>query len=73
MPRTSSDNDALPQCEGPKLQPFKDRKATIRFHRVLGGEESESGAHAHVFEISVGRKHYALKVVSALPLVSAIH
>ncbi len=52
---------ALPQCEGPKLHPLKGRRYTIKFLRLLSDIESEG--HAHVFEISMGFKKYALKVV----------
>lgn len=55
-------NKALPRCEGPKLHPFHDRKAVVTFLRLLSEVDAEG--HAHVFEVLIGSKHYALKVVS---------
>ncbi len=53
--------EPLPQCEGPKLRPFKDHHRAIKFLRLLSDIKSEG--HAHVFEVSIGSKKYALKVV----------
>ena len=53
------DNVPLPQCEGPKLDPFPDSKSTITFRRLIG-----SGGHAYVFEATIDSTAYALKLVS---------
>lgn len=50
----------LPQSEGPKLHPFRDRKSVIKFVRLLSDVESEG--HAHVFKVSIGPRSYALKM-----------
>ena len=52
----------LPQCEGPQLHPFDEHKGTVKFLRLISDLNSEG--HAHVFEVSMGRKKYALKLVS---------
>jgi hypothetical protein len=61
----------LPQCKGPKLNPFSHRKSKVDFIRLLSDSKStgstESGGHAHVFETSIGGETYALKVVSYMP------
>ena len=62
MSRFLNFNKALPRCQGPKLHPFPDRKAVVTFLRLLS--EVDSKGHAHVFEVSIGSEHYALKVVS---------
>ncbi|KAL9577430.1 MAG: hypothetical protein Q9212_006368 [Teloschistes hypoglaucus] len=49
----------LPPCKGPKLHPFPDRYAPIEFERMLSDPEA---ALAHVFEVTIGGKPYALKV-----------
>ena len=64
MNQASNYSKPLPDCKGPKLKPFKDRKATIDFRRLLSAGESEEGGHAHVFEVSIKSVVYALKVVS---------
>ena len=51
----------LPQCEGPKLEPFHDLTSSITFRRLLS---DESDSHAHVFEATIGSTAYALKLVS---------
>jgi Kinetochore Sim4 complex subunit FTA2 len=69
-------NQPLPECQGPKLAPFRYRHAPIKFISRLGvsnDEGSESnvallGAHGFVFKVSVKSKFYALKLVSS-PLV----
>ena len=58
----------LPSCKGPKLGPFKDRKARIDFRRLLNDGDSKSGGHAHVFEVCIKSVVYVLKVVRPLPL-----
>ena len=62
MTLLSNFNKALPRCEGPKLNPFHDRKAVVTFLRLLS--EVDSKGHANVFEVSIGSEYYALKVVS---------
>lgn len=62
MLKTTNFTKPLPQSEGPKLHPFRNRKAPIIFVRLLSDTESEG--HAHVFEVSIGSKQYALKIVS---------
>ena len=57
----------LPQCDGPKLKPFHDPKATLLFHRLISDKDAE-GNCAHVFEVSIGSTKYALKVVGEHPL-----
>lgn len=60
-------NKPLPPCEGPKLEPFKDRHSRIQFIRLLSPapiESSSSGGHSHVFEVRIRRTNYALKIVS---------
>lgn len=54
----------LPECEGPRLAPFKDRKSNIDFVRLLSNNEQDG--HSHVFEVSIKGKAYALKVVRLL-------
>ena len=60
----------LPQCKGPKLKPFPRRKSKVYFIRLLSDSAPagslKSGGHSHVFEVSIGRETYALKVVSYL-------
>ena len=51
----------IPRCEGPKLSPFRDRKAAIEFVRLLSDPELEG--QAYVFEVLIASKPYALKVV----------
>jgi Kinetochore Sim4 complex subunit FTA2 len=65
-------NEPLPRCEGPKLRPFKDRKANIKFVSLLSrgdgdsdsDSDSSSGGHGHVFEVIIASRRYALKIVS---------
>lgn len=78
MPRKQRDRPApLPLCKGPKLAPFPDRRRSIDFIRLLGcdntaepedSEDSEGsngpGSHGYVFEVLIGSKRYALKIVS---------
>ena len=51
----------LPHSEGPRLHRFHDWKLVINFIRLLS--DVESAGHAHVFEVSIGSKAYALKMV----------
>lgn len=53
----------LPQCEGPKLHPFSNRKVDVQFIRLLSNNEQDG--HSHVFEVIINSSHYALKVVNA--------
>lgn len=55
-------NVPLPQCEGPKLDPFPQSKSVIKFRRLLSNKDSEG--HAHVFEATINSTTYALKLVS---------
>ena len=64
MSRTPDFDKPLPDCEGPKLHPFKHRKAAIKFHRLLSDTDMpQAGGDSHVFEVSIRSKVYALKVV----------
>lgn len=51
----------LPECEGPKLHPFADDKASLEFVRLLSDPTLD--ADAHVFEVSIGGQSCALKAV----------
>ena len=73
MAKTPNYDDALPQCPGPKLQPFPQRRLKVIFNRLISDSESakghtDTGGHAHVFAVSIGRKNYALKIVSICPV-----
>ncbi len=63
--------EPLFQCEGPKLHPFCDRESTIGFVRLLSNGGSEG--HSHVFEVSIGSKAYALKMVRPQALINWIY
>ncbi len=52
----------LPECEGPRLAPFNDRKFNIDFVQLLS--DNEQNGQSHVFEVSIKGKAYALKIVS---------
>ena len=54
--------EPLPPCDGPKLKPFHDPEATILFRRLISDKDA-GGNCAHVFEVSIGRTKYELKVV----------
>ncbi len=58
----------LPQCDGPKLHPFADDKASLEFVRLLSDPTLD--ADAHVFEVSIGGQSYALKAVRPLFFIS---
>ncbi len=58
-------DEPLPTCEGPKLDPFHDSKAIVKFKRLLSDKDAEG--HAHVFEASIGSSSFAIKIVSAYP------
>ena len=59
--------EPLPQCDGPKLKPFKLPMPTPEFHRLISDSDAEGHAQAHVFEASIGSTAYAIKVVK-IPL-----
>lgn len=67
MPRKLKQKHLLPKCEGPKLDVFKDRVASIDFKRLISEnddpEDTSGGGQAHVFEVSILFKTYALKMV----------
>jgi hypothetical protein len=54
----------LPECEGPRLAPFKDMKANVNFVRLLS--DIEQNGQSHVFEVSIKGRAYVLKIVSLL-------
>ncbi len=54
-------NRPLPQTDGPKLHPFPGRKKPINFVRALS--DINADGQSHVFEVSIGSKKYALKMV----------
>ena len=56
-------DEPLPTCEGPKLNPFHDLKAIVKFKRLLS--DKDAGGHAHVFEASIGSSSFAVKIVRA--------
>lgn len=59
-PQSDADLVPLPQCDGPKLDPFKFSGAqAIEFLEHIG-----EGLHAHVFKVSIHNQIYALKLVS---------
>jgi hypothetical protein len=63
-PRSDADLVPLPQCEGPKLQPFDfGGMQAIEFLEDLG-----AGLHAHVFKVAIRGQIYALKLVRPLCL-----
>ena len=66
-----NDRKPLPQYEGPKLHPFRDTKSDVKSVRLLS--DVDSGGHAHVFEVSIGCKAYALKILKPLALVHWIY
>ena len=58
-------DEPLPTCEGPKLNPFHDLKATVKFKRLLSDKDAEG--QAHVFEASIRSSTFAIKIVRAYP------
>ena len=52
---------SLPECEGPKLNPFHDSKFYLEFIRLLSDNDMEG--HSHAFEVLIDSRYYALKVV----------
>ena len=53
---------SIPRTDGPKLKAFPSRRAAINFRRLLSDPESEG--QAHVFEVEIKKRLYALKIVS---------
>lgn len=53
--------EPLPECDGPKLRPFPGRHGHIKFIRLISEEIQYSDAH--VFEVEIDSKIYALKIV----------
>jgi hypothetical protein len=49
----------------PKLHPFKDRKANIKFVSLLSDGDIDSRGDGHVFEVIIASRRYALKIVSS--------
>ena len=56
-------NEPLPSCEGPKLNPFHELKAIVKFEKLLSDKHGEG--QAHVFEASIGSSTFAIKIVRA--------
>lgn len=54
---------AIPETKGPRLEPFSPKNARIRFKRLISDPEADE-SHGFVFEVTVGRQSFALKVVS---------
>lgn len=54
-------DEPLPLGEGPKLTAFDLNNNTIEYVRLLNAEESSG--HSHVFEVTIGARFYALKIV----------
>lgn len=50
----------LPECEGPKLAPFKDRKANVDLIRLLSDNEQNGQSHP-VVVLMTSRKETALR------------
>lgn len=71
MHRPRKVDKPLPNCKGPKLNPFPNHKAAVDFRRLLSAGDSEEGGHAHVFEVCIESVVYALKVVSLFPRITA--
>lgn len=67
MPRRPAYNEPLPDCEGPKLYPFRNQGVPIEFIRMISDNTPASsiggGPHAHIFEVSILSRTYALKIV----------
>lgn len=60
----------LPPIEGPKLHQFVDFDGDLEFVQLL--TDPESDASAHVFEVVIASKTYALKIVRSLMPVSIL-
>ena len=58
-------NEPLPPTTGPKLSAFDLHDRSIEFVGLLSAERP--GRHSHVFEVVIGSKHYALKMVRPAP------
>lgn len=64
---TTNRNEPLPLGEGPKLTAFDLNDNTIEYVRLLSAEESSG--HSHVFEVTIGARSYALKIVRLVPFL----
>lgn len=60
--RYPSYDTPLPLCEGPKLQPYHNAMAVVKFRRLLSTSDTE--ATSYVFEVSIDSELFALKMVS---------
>jgi len=66
MPSWPLYDEPLPKCKGPRLYPFQECTATIDFVRLISDADSvdtSQEGHAHVFEVSIASKCYAMKIV----------
>lgn len=62
-PESAADLKPLPNCDGPKLNPFDfGGPQDIEFLDYLG-----SGLHSHVFKVQIRGHTYALKLVRSPP------
>ena len=52
---------SIPRVEGPKLEEFPYRRAAIDFRALLSDPKAEG--QAHVFEVKIRSRVYALKIV----------
>jgi hypothetical protein len=68
-------DQSLPRCEGPKLCPFKDRKASIEFIKFFSepdpkeNHDKSLGRDGHVFEVLINSKPYILKIVRRIDVI----
>ena len=51
----------LPLCDGPTLHPFKLDRNAVNFMHLLS--DGDPDGHAHVFEVSIDSRRFALKLV----------
>lgn len=63
--------EPLPPTIGPKLSAFDLRDRSIEFVGLLSAEQPER--HSHVFEVVIGSKHYALKMVRLTRYTKLFH
>jgi len=64
MSPVAENNGSLPQLVGPQLKPFPHRASPIKFIALLSSKTP--GKHGHVFEVSIAKKIYALKIVCSI-------